>query len=68
MELYLLRHGIAEDHASTGRDSDRRLTEYAGTSRETATAARKAAPNAFMKKLWQNAREKIPFVDYGTRP
>ena len=27
MELYLLRHGIAEDHASTGRDSDRRLTE-----------------------------------------
>jgi phosphohistidine phosphatase len=27
MELYLLRHGIAEDHSSTGRDQDRRLTE-----------------------------------------
>lgn len=27
MELYLLRHGIAEDHAPTGRDADRRLTE-----------------------------------------
>ena len=26
MELYLLRHGIAEDHAETGRDEDRRLT------------------------------------------
>jgi phosphohistidine phosphatase len=27
MELYLLRHGIAEDHASSGRDEDRRLTD-----------------------------------------
>ena len=27
MELYLLRHGIAEDHSPTGRDADRRLTE-----------------------------------------
>lgn len=27
MELYLLRHGIAEDHATTGRDADRRLTD-----------------------------------------
>jgi phosphohistidine phosphatase len=27
MELYLLRHGIAEDRASTGRDADRALTE-----------------------------------------
>ena len=27
MELYLLRHGIAEDRSLTGRDSDRRLTE-----------------------------------------
>src|SRR5215510_249323 len=27
MELYLLRHGIAEDRATTGRDADRRLTE-----------------------------------------
>ena len=27
MEIYLLRHGIAEDHASSGRDADRRLTE-----------------------------------------
>jgi phosphohistidine phosphatase len=27
MELYLLRHGIAEDRASTGRDQDRALTE-----------------------------------------
>ena len=27
MELYLLRHGIAEDHAASGRDPDRRLTE-----------------------------------------
>ena len=26
MELYLLRHGIAEDHSETGRDEDRRLT------------------------------------------
>jgi phosphohistidine phosphatase len=27
MEVYLLRHGIAEDNAPTGRDADRRLTE-----------------------------------------
>jgi phosphohistidine phosphatase len=27
MEIYLLRHGIAEDHAPSGRDSDRHLTE-----------------------------------------
>lgn len=27
MELYLLRHGIAEDHAASGRDPDRALTE-----------------------------------------
>ncbi len=27
MEIYLLRHGIAEDHAATGRDADRRLTD-----------------------------------------
>ena len=27
MELYLLRHGIAEDHAPSGRDADRRLTD-----------------------------------------
>jgi phosphohistidine phosphatase len=27
MELYLLRHAIAEDHSPTGRDQDRRLTE-----------------------------------------
>jgi phosphohistidine phosphatase len=27
MELYLLRHGIAEDHAASGRDANRRLTE-----------------------------------------
>jgi phosphohistidine phosphatase len=27
MELYLLRHGVAEDRAPSGRDADRRLTE-----------------------------------------
>lgn len=27
MEIYLLRHGIAEDRAPAGRDADRRLTE-----------------------------------------
>jgi phosphohistidine phosphatase len=27
MEIYFLRHGIAEDHSSTGRDADRRLTD-----------------------------------------
>ena len=27
MEIYLLRHGIAEDRSSTGRDADRRLTD-----------------------------------------
>src|SRR5271170_5901096 len=27
MELYLLRHGIAEEHSASGRDADRRLTE-----------------------------------------
>ena len=27
MELYLFRHGIAEDHAPSGRDADRRLTD-----------------------------------------
>jgi phosphohistidine phosphatase len=27
MELYLLRHAIAEDHSPTGRDADRALTQ-----------------------------------------
>jgi phosphohistidine phosphatase len=27
MELYFLRHGIAEDHSPSGRDADRRLTD-----------------------------------------
>ena len=27
MEIYLLRHGIAEERSSSGRDDDRRLTE-----------------------------------------
>ncbi len=27
MEIYLLRHGIAEDGSATGRDADRRLTD-----------------------------------------
>jgi len=27
VELYLLRHGIAEDHSASGRDADRALTE-----------------------------------------
>jgi phosphohistidine phosphatase len=27
MELYLLRHGIAEDHAASGHDADRALTD-----------------------------------------
>jgi phosphohistidine phosphatase len=27
MEVYLLRHGIAEDRASSGHDADRRLTD-----------------------------------------
>ncbi len=27
VELYFLRHGIAEDHSATGRDADRCLTE-----------------------------------------
>jgi phosphohistidine phosphatase len=27
MELYLLRHGIAEDRSPSGRDADRRLTD-----------------------------------------
>jgi len=27
MRLYLLRHGPAEDHAASGRDTDRRLSE-----------------------------------------
>lgn len=27
MEIYLLRHGIAENRAATGNDADRRLTE-----------------------------------------
>ena len=27
MEIYLLRHGIAEDRSTTGRDPDRRLTD-----------------------------------------
>jgi phosphohistidine phosphatase len=28
MEIYLLRHAIAEDHGPSGRDADRRLTEH----------------------------------------
>jgi phosphohistidine phosphatase len=27
MEIYLLRHGIAEDRSATGKDADRRLTD-----------------------------------------
>src|SRR6476620_7663922 len=27
MQIYLLRHGVAEDRSATGRDADRRLTD-----------------------------------------
>jgi phosphohistidine phosphatase len=31
MEIYLLRHGIAEERSATGRDEDRRLTDEGRT-------------------------------------
>ena len=31
MEIYLLRHGIAEDNAPSGKDADRRLTDEGRT-------------------------------------
>ena len=31
MEIYLLRHGLAEDQAPAGRDGDRRLTDEGRT-------------------------------------
>ena len=46
MELYLVRHGIAEDSAPSGRDSDRKLTEE-GIEKTTRVA------KAFAKKVPQ---------------
>ena len=43
MEVYLLRHGIAEDNSPSGRDSDRRLTEEG---REKLRSVLKAAAGA----------------------
>ena len=44
MELYLVRHGIAEDSAPSGRDADRRLTEEGieKTARVAAAFAKRA--------------------------
>ena len=44
MEIYLLRHGIAEDRASSGRDADRALTDDGRkTLRKVLERARKAS-------------------------
>lgn len=46
MQIYLLRHGIAEDSAPTGRDADRRLTPEG---RKKLNAVLKAAAAAGVK-------------------
>jgi len=46
MEIYLLRHAIAEEHAPSGRDSDRQLTEQGRVKlRRVLDRARKAGVN-----------------------
>lgn len=43
MELYLLRHGIAEQRSLTGRDADRRLTAEGAAALEQTLARARAA-------------------------
>lgn len=60
MELYLLRHGIAEDFAATGRDADRALTpEGKRKLRELlkVAAAADVKPSLIISSPYRRARE-----------
>ena len=60
MELYLLRHGIAEDRAASGRDADRSLTDKGARKvREVMIRASAAgvAPEQIVTSPYRRARE-----------
>ena len=60
MELYLLRHGIAEDFATTGRDADRALTaEGKRKLRDLLKVAAQAGvqPSLIISSPYRRARE-----------
>ena len=60
MQIYLLRHGIAEDHAASGRDSDRALTADGRKKlREVLDAARRAGlePDLILTSPYRRAIE-----------
>ncbi len=60
MELYLLRHGIAEDRAASGRDADRKLTEDGKKKlRKVLTRAHKAgvSPTLILSSPFTRAME-----------
>lgn len=60
MDLYLLRHGIAEDRAASGRDADRALTDKGARKvRDVMTRAGAAgiAPEQIVTSPYRRARE-----------
>ena len=63
--LYLIRHAIAEDHAASGRDEDRRLTrEGAAKMQRAALGLRRlgVAPDAIWSSPLPRARETAEIV------
>jgi phosphohistidine phosphatase len=70
MELYIMRHGIAEDVSKTGRDRDRVLTDNGKeNSREAGKALRKIGVkfdvifSSPYPRAWQTAEEVAKAID-----
>jgi phosphohistidine phosphatase len=60
MEIYLLRHGIAEAQAPTGKDADRRLTDEGRRKLRTVLASAQAAgvsPSIVLTSPYRRALE-----------
>src|ERR1700679_3637531 len=60
MEIYLLRHGIAEAQAPTGKDADRRLTDGGRRKLRTVLASAQAAgvsPSIVLTSPYRRALE-----------
>jgi phosphohistidine phosphatase len=60
MEIYLLRHGIAESHSSSGRDADRRLTDEGRRKLRAVLACAQAAgvsPSVIVTSPYRRALE-----------
>jgi phosphohistidine phosphatase len=74
MELYVMRHGPAEDRAPTGRDSDRALTrpgrDVVAAAVRALHEARAAAPLRVLASPYRRARETAELLaaHFGAEP